>query len=95
MKKLLGFALGTLMSVGAASSASSAWAAGNFPAQRGSDQAIEVIIVTAKRPPAPIDVIIVTAKRPVLRVEARTAPAMPIEMPRLEFAVAAPPAVRL
>jgi hypothetical protein len=93
VNKLLSFALGTLMSVVVASSA---WAAGNVPTQRGSDQAIEVIIVKAKRlPPEATDAVIVTAKRPALRVEARTPPAMPIEIPRLEFAVAAPPVVAL
>lgn len=91
MKKLVGFALGTLVSLGAASSA---WAAGNVASIRGGDQAIEVIVVTAKRPaPQAIEEIVVTAKRPSARVE-RIPPAMPIEMPRLEFAVAAPPVVR-
>jgi len=91
VKKLVGFALGTLVSLGAASSA---WAAGNVAPMRG-DQAVEVIVVTAKRTaPEAIEEIVVTAKRPSPRVEARVPPAMPIEMPRLEFAVAAPPVVR-
>jgi len=76
--------------------AATAWAEGNVPAQRAGDQAIEIIIVTAKRlPPETIDVVVVTAKRPVARVEARIPPALPIEMPRLEFAVGGPPVVRL
>jgi hypothetical protein len=92
VKRLLGFALGALVSVGAATSA---WAAGNVPAQRGSDQAIEVIVVKAKRLPRDvIDEVGVTVKRPALRVEARTPPAMPIEMPRLEFAGDVSPVVR-
>jgi len=92
VKTLAGFALGTFVFLGAAT----AWAEGNVPAQRAGDQAIEIIIVTAKRlPPETIDVVVVTAKRPVARVEARIPPALPIEMPRLEFAVAEPPVVRL
>jgi hypothetical protein len=74
---------------------SPAWAAGNVAAERGSDQ-VEVIVVKAKRlPPQPIDAIVVTPKRPNVPVDARTPPAMPIEMPRLEFTVAEPPVVRL
>ena len=92
MKKLVGFALGTLVTL---SAAGSAWAAGNVAPQRGGDQAIEVIVVTAKRPvPGAIEEIVVTPKRPSMRVAARIPPAMPIEKPRLEFAVAAPPVVR-
>lgn len=92
MKTLPGFALGTFMMLGAAT----AWAEGNVPAQRASDQAVEVIIVTAKRlPPETIDVVVVTAKRPVASVEAKAPPALPIEMPRLEFAIGGPPVVRL
>ena len=88
MKKLTGFALGTVALLGATSSA---WAAGNVAAERGGAQAVEVIVVTAKRlPPALIDVVVVTPKRPSVRVDARIPPAMPIEMPRLEFAVADP-----
>jgi hypothetical protein len=88
----MGFALVSLVSLGFVSSA---WAAGNVPAQRGSDQEIEVIVVKAKRlRPETIDVVVVTARRLAGRVEARTPPAMPIEMPRLEFTVAAPPVVR-
>ena len=86
MKKLVGFALGTLALLGAGS----AWAAGNVAAERGADQAVEVIVVKAKRlRPEPVDVV-VTMKRPSLPVDARIPPAMPVEMPRLEFAVAEP-----
>jgi hypothetical protein len=93
VKKLVGFALGTFALLGAASNA---WAAGNVAVERGGDQTVEVIVVKAKRVrPQPIDVVVVTLKRPSLSVDARIPPAMQIEMPRLEFAVAAPPAVRL
>ena len=88
----VGFAVGTLALLGA----SSAWAAGNVAAPRGADQPVEVIVVKAKRlRPEPIDVVVVTVKRPSLPVDARVPPAMPIEMPRLEFAVVEPPVVRL
>ena len=93
MKKLTGFALGTFVFLGAASSA---WAAGNVAAERAGALEVEVIVVTAKRlPPESIDVVVVTPKRPSLPVVVRTPPAMPIEMPRLEFAVAEPPVVQL
>ena len=86
MKKLVSFAIGTLALLGAASSA---WAAGNVAADRSSEQAIEVVVVKAKRlRPERIDVVIVTPKRLGTPVDARVPPAMPIEMPRLEFAVA-------
>ena len=92
MKKLVGFTLGTLVLLGAASSA---WAAGNVAAPRADGQTVEVIVVKAKRLRSePIDVVVVTAKRLSVPVEARIPPAMPIEMPRLEFA-AEPPVVRL
>jgi hypothetical protein len=52
--------------------------------------------VKAKRlRPESIDVVVVTPKRPNVSVDARIPPAMRIEMPRLEFAVAKPPVVRL
>jgi hypothetical protein len=92
VKKLVDLAVGTFVLLGASSSA---WAAGNVAAERGNDQAVEVIIVKAKRlPPQPIDAV-VTPKRPAARVDSRIPPAMPIEMPRLEFTVAEPPVVRL
>ena len=93
MKTFVSFAVATLALLGAASSA---WAAGNVAAERGGDQAVEIIVVKAKRlRPEPIDVVVVTPKRPSVGVDARIAPAMPIEMPVLEFAVAEPPVVRL
>jgi hypothetical protein len=92
VNKLVGFGLGTLVLLGAASSA---WASGNVAAPRGGDQAVEVIVVKAKRlKPEPIDVV-VTPKRPGAPVVVRMAPAMPIEAPRVEFAVAEPPVVSL
>jgi hypothetical protein len=93
VKKLTGFALATLALIGATSSA---WAAGDVAPERGGAHAVEVIVVTAKRlPPELIDVVVVTPKRPGAPVVVRTPPAMPIEMPRVEFAVADPPVVRL
>ena len=93
MKTLVSFAVATLALLGAVSSA---WAAGNVAAERGGAQAVEVIVVTAKRlPPELIDVVVVTPKRPGAPVVVRTPPAMPIEMPRVEFAVSEPPIVRL
>ena len=93
MKKLQGLALGTLLTLGATSTV---WAAGNVVPKPVGEGAIEEIVITAKRPVAEaIEEIVVTAKRPGKAAAARTPPAMPIEMPRLEFAVAAPPVVRL
>ena len=93
MKDLVSFAMAAFVLLGAASSA---YAAGNVTAPRGGDQAVEVIVVKAKRlPPQRIEVVDVTPKRPSAPVVVRTAPAMPIEMPRLEFAVGEPPVVRL
>jgi len=93
VKKLVGLAVGTFVLLGAASSA---WPAGNVAAERGGDQAVELIVVKARRlPPEPIDVVVVTLKHPGAPVVVRTPPAMPIEMPRLKFTVAEPPVVRL
>jgi hypothetical protein len=93
VKTLVGLALGTLLSLGTMSAAS---AASNVAPKDVAEQVIEEIIVTAKRlAPEVIDEIIVTAKRPGKGDQARTPPAMPIVSPRLEFAVAAPPVVRL
>ena len=53
---------------------------------------VEVIVVTAKRPVAQpvadeaVEVIVVTAKRQTPSNAERTPPAMPIVMPKLEFA---------
>ena len=101
MKTLIGFALGTLLSVGAVASASPAGMSARAPALVP-DAGIEVIVVTAQRPAMqpidaaqPIDEFIVTAKRPVKTDARRTLPASPLEMPKVELAVAAPPVVRL
>jgi hypothetical protein len=76
--------------------AGSAWAGGNVAPKPAAAEKIEVIVVTAKRPPAEvIDEVIVIAKRPGRDAAVRTPPAMPIELPRLELAIAAPPVVRL
>ena len=63
---------------------------------------VEVIVVTAKRPaPEPaIEEIIVTAKRPspspsTATVKRTPPPAMAIELPKLELAIADPPVFRL
>jgi hypothetical protein len=93
VKILVGLAVGTLLSLGMMSAAS---AASNIVAKPVGDEVIEEIIVTAKRlPREAIQEIVITAKRLGKAVPARTPPAMPIELPRLEFAVAAPPTVRL
>jgi hypothetical protein len=100
VKTLIGFALGTLLSLGTVTSASAAATNVATPAQMPAG--IEVIVVTAKRPAAhavvvaqPIDEFIVTAKRAPEARKDPTPPAMAVERPKLEFAVAAPPVVRL
>lgn len=93
MKILVGLTVGTLLSLGTMSAAS---AASNIVPKPVGDEVIEEIIVTAKRlPREAIEEIVITAKRLGKAVPARTPPAMPIELSRLEFAVAAPPTVRL
>jgi hypothetical protein len=101
VKTLTGFALGTLLSLGTVASAFAAAPNVAAPAQIP-DAGIEVIVVTAKRPAVqpvdsaqPIEEFIVTGKRLADAEADRTPPAMAIEMPKLELAVAAPPAVRL
>lgn len=99
VKKLIGFALGSLLSLG---TVTSAFASGTSVAGPASfaDDGVEVIVVTAKRLPAqpvadePIEVIVVTAKRPAQAKPERTPPAMPIVMPKLELA-AEPLVIRL
>ncbi len=93
MKTLVGFALGTLLSLGTVTSASAAGTNAAGPAQLPAG--IEVIVVTAKRPAVqPLDAapaiaeFVVTARR-TTRAPARTPPAMPIEMPKLDLAVSA------
>jgi hypothetical protein len=97
VKTLIGLALGTLLSFGALSSAS---ATGTSVAAltRLPDDAVEVIVVTAKRPAAqpvdePIEEFIVTAKR-IKAAPAPTPPAMALEMPKLTL-VAEPLVIRL
>jgi len=92
VKTLMGLGLGALLSL---STVSAAWGASNVAPQAAEQPAIEEIIVTAKRLSEPIEEIVITAKRPGRVAQVRTPPVMPIEMPRLEFAVAAPPLVRL
>ena len=99
MKTLIGFTLGTVLSLGTVTSAFAAGTNVAAPA-RLPDESVEVIVVTAKRPaeqPAadePIEEIIVTAKRPTKANTDRTPPAMPIVMPTLELA-AEPLVIRL
>jgi len=94
----IGFALGTLLSliVMAANAAGTSVAA---PARMAAQADVEVIVVTAKRAAvdATIEEIIVTAKRPSLSTATapRTAPAMAIELPKLEFELADRPVFRL
>jgi len=95
----IGFALGTLFSLGIVTSASAEGANVAAPVKTSAQADVEVIVVTAKRPAveATIEEIIVTAKRPSpskATVE-RTPPAMAIELPKLEFEVADRPVFRL
>ena len=90
VKTLIGFALGTLLSLG---TVTAAFASGTSVAARVSfpDDGVETIVVTAKRPAQPVadepvEVIVVTAKRPTPSVAERTPPAMPIVLPKLELA---------
>ena len=101
MKTLIGFALGTWLSLGAVTSASAAATNAAAPAQMP-DAGIEVIVVTAKRPAAqpvdaaqPIYEFVVTAKRAAKPKTDRTPPAMAIEMPTVELARGEPPVFRL
>jgi phosphate-selective porin len=99
VKTLIGFGLGSLLSLGMVTSALAAGTSVTAPA-RSLDDGVEVIVVTAKRPAAqpvadePIEVIVVTAKRPTQTNAERTPPAMPIVMPKLELA-AEPLVIRL
>lgn len=104
MRTLLGFALGTLLSLGTVTSAGAAGTNVAAPV-RVPDAGIEVIVVTAKRLPMPsfavavaaaqpIDEFIVIAKRTTAAPD-RTPPVMAIEMPEVEFALAKPEVIRL
>jgi hypothetical protein len=99
VKKLIGIALGTLLSLGTVTAAFASGTSVAAPVTFPND-GIETIVVTAKRPavqPAAdeaVEVIVVTAKRPTQSEAERTPPAMPIVMPKLEFA-AEPLVIRL
>jgi len=91
VKTLIGFALGTMLSLGAVSAASASGASAAAPASFPAG--IEVIVVTAKRPAAPVAApaiyeVIVTAKRPTTTSAQRTPPASAVEMPKVELAIA-------
>jgi hypothetical protein len=101
VKRLISFAVGTLLSLGAVTSASAAGANLAAPAYF-TDEGVEVIVVTAKRPAAlavaaeqPIYEVVVTAKRATKAETDRTPPAMAIEMPKLELARSEPTLFRL
>jgi hypothetical protein len=99
VKTLVGFALGTLVSLG---TVTSAFAAGtNVVAPVHVPAGIEVIVVTAKRPVVqpvataqPIYEFTVTAKRATKAAD-RTPPVMPIEMPKVELVAIEPRVIRL
>jgi hypothetical protein len=100
VKTLIGFALGSVLSLGAVLSAAAAGThvAGPAPLPPAG---IEVIVVTAKRPavqPAAtaeaIEEFIVTAKR-IVHSPAQTPPVLAIEIPKFEFAVTEPLVIRL
>jgi hypothetical protein len=94
VRTFTGFALGTLLSLGVVASAAAAGTAGVAPAIVP-PAGIEVIVVTAKRPAAPIAdepiyEVIVTAKRPTqlnTNPAPLVAPVMAIDRPTLELAV--------
>ena len=101
MNRLIGLAVGTLLSLGAVTSASAAGLDVAAPAHV-TDDGVEVIVVTAKRPAAqPVSAeqsiyeLVVTAKRAAKAEAARTPPATAMEMPKLELARAERPVFRL
>lgn len=101
MKRLIGFALGALLSLGAVTSASAAGLNVAAPAHV-TDEGVEIIVVTAKRPAAqPVSAepaiyeVVVTAKRAAKAEAERTPPVMAIEMPKVELARAELPVFRL
>jgi hypothetical protein len=99
VKTLIGFALGSILSLGTVTAAFASGTSVAAPVSYPND-GIETIVVTAKRPAAqpvadePVEVIVVTAKRPTQSDAERTPPAMPIVLPKLEFA-AEPLVIRL
>ena len=93
MKTLIGFALGSFLSLGTMGAASAAGTGVVAPASEP-PAGIEVIVVTAKRPAAqpvgadePIYEVVVTAKRAIYLNTNRTPPGMAIDLPKLELAV--------
>ncbi len=90
---LVGLALGTLLSLGATSTV---WAAGADVAAPapGTDEGIEVVVVTARRP-VPVYEVVVTGKRASKTKADRTPPAMAVEVPKLELARSERPKFRL
>ena len=99
MRISIGFALGTLFSL-IVMSANAAGTSVAAPAKIAAQADVEVIVVTAKRPAvdAMIEEIVVTAKRPspsTATVERTPPPAMAIELPKLDFAIADRPVFRL
>jgi len=92
VKTRIGFALGTMLSVGAMDAASAAGTSGAAPAPFPAG--IEVIVVTAKRPAPPIAAteaiyeVVVTAKRATNTNARPTPPAAVIETPKVELAIA-------
>ena len=98
MKTLIGFALGSILSLGTVTAALASGTNVAAPVRYPND-GVETIVVTAKRPVAPpvadaVEVIVVTAKRPTQLDTERAPPAMPIVMPKLELA-AEPLVIRL
>jgi len=97
VKTLIGFALGSILSLGTVTAALASGTNVAAPVSYPND-GVETIVVTAKRPVAPaadaVEVIVVTAKRPAQSDTERTPPAMPIVMPKLELA-AEPLVIRL
>ena len=90
MRTSIGFALGTLFSLGVMS-ANAAGTSVAAPTKALAQTVVEVLVVTAKRPTVAetIEAIIVTAKRPSassVTVE-RSPPAMAVERPKLELAL--------
>ncbi len=98
MRTSFRFTLGTLFSL-TALSANAAGTRAAAPANVDAQADVEVIVVTGKRPAvaAMIEEIVVTAKRPSRSsvTAERTPPAMAVELPKLQLAIAEPPVFRL
>lgn len=93
MKTWVGLALGTLLSLGASSAVCAAGADVAAPAH-ATDDSIEVVVVTAKRP-VPVYEVVVTGKRASKTKADRTPPAMAVDVPKLELALGERPKFRL